>query len=67
MVVIHFQNQTHYPAKDYLKDFEAIAQYTLSLFKIKKDVELSVNIVSKNTIQEINRTYRHLDRVTGRH
>lgn len=64
MVVIHFQNQTHYPAKDYLKDFEAIAQYTLSLFKIKKDVELSVNIVSKNTIQEINRTYRHLDRVT---
>ncbi len=61
---IHFQNQTHYAAKSYLEDFYAIAKYTLSLFHIKKDVELSVTIVSKNTIREINHTYRHLNQVT---
>lgn len=37
MVVIHFQNQTHYPAKDYLKDFEAIAAiYIIFNLKSKK-------------------------------
>ena len=64
MIEMNFKNQTHYKTQSYKKDFLEIAEYTLSLFKIKKDVELSVNIVSRNTIQEINKTYRNLDRVT---
>ncbi len=64
MIELNFKNQTHYPSKEYKKDFLEIADYTLHLFKIKKNVELSVNIVTKNTIQEINRTYRNIDRVT---
>ena len=61
---MNFKNQTHYQVKDYKNDFMMIAQYTMQLFKIKKDVELSVNIVTKNRIQEINKTYRQIDRVT---
>ena len=64
MIEMNFKNQTHYKTQSYKKDFLEIAEYTLSLFKIKKDVELSVNIVSKNTIQEINKTYRNLDKIT---
>ena len=66
MVTINFKNNTHYPMKkDYLEDFIKIAEYTVKeKFHIKYDVELSVNIVSKNVIHEINKTYRKIDRVT---
>lgn len=64
MIEMNFKNHTHYDTKSLKEDYMEIAKYTLNLFKIKSDVELSVNIVTKNTIQEINRTYRKLDRVT---
>lgn len=66
MIEINFNNSTHYDVENtYLDDFKKIANYTLKKkFNISKNVELSVNIVSKNTIREINKTYRHLDKVT---
>lgn len=49
----------------YLPDFIKIAEYTLKeKFHIKENVELSVNIVSKNKIRDINYTYRHIGKVT---
>lgn len=64
MVELYFKNHTHYDNKSYHDDFLKIANYTLELFKISKPVELSVNIVSRNKIHEINKTYRKIDRVT---
>jgi len=64
MLQINFQNQTSYDMKAYEEDFYKIAKYTLKEFNMKGNVEVSVTFVSKNTIHEINKTYRHIDRVT---
>lgn len=64
MLQINYTNQTKYDMKDYVDVFKKIAKYTLKEFNIKGNVELSVTLVSKNTIKEINRQYRHIDKVT---
>ena len=65
MITINYQNKTHYNMKEYEKDYLEIAKYTLKQFhKENKNIELSVTFVTKSMIQEINRDYRHLDRVT---
>ena len=61
---MYFKNHTHYNVKEYKQNFLAIANYTLELFHIQKPVELSVNIVTRNQIHEINKKYRNMDRVT---
>ena len=64
MLQINFQNQTSYKMSDYYEVFNKIARYTLKKFNMKGNIELSCTFVSKNTIQEINNTYRHIDKVT---
>ena len=64
MLQINFQNQTSYKMSDYYEVFNKIARYTLKKFNMKGNIELSCTFVSKNTIQEINSTYRHIDKVT---
>jgi len=64
MIQINFQNQTKYDMKAYLDNFNDIAKYTLKKFNMKGNIELSVTLVSRNTIKEINNTYRHIDKVT---
>ncbi|MDY2888312.1 MAG: rRNA maturation RNase YbeY [Candidatus Caccosoma sp.] len=64
MVQINYQNQTSYKMEEYLPIFNKIARYTLKQFDIKGKVEVSLTLVSKNTIREINKTYRKIDKVT---
>ena len=64
MLQINFQNQTSYKMSDYYEVFNKIARYTLKKFSMKGNIELSCTFVSKNTIKEINNTYRHIDKVT---
>lgn len=64
MVQINYQNQTSYKMEEYLPIFNKIAKYTLKQFDIKGKVEVSLTLVSKNTIREINKTYRKIDKVT---
>ena len=64
MIQINYRNNTHYKLNEYKEEFQKIAKYTLEQFKMKGDIELSVNFVTSNTIHEINKQYRHVDRVT---
>ena len=64
MLQINYQNQTKYEMEKYVEVFKKIARYTLKKFNMKGNVELSVTLVSRNTIKEINSTYRHIDKVT---
>ena len=64
MLQINYQNQTSYKMSDYYDVFNKIARYTLKKFNMKGNIELSCTFVSKNTIKEINSTYRHNDKVT---
>lgn len=64
MVQINYQNQTNYKMDEYLPIFNKIAKYTLKQFNIKGKVEVSLTLLSKNKIKEINKTYRHIDKVT---
>ncbi len=64
MLQINYQNQTSYKMSDYYDVFNKIARYTLKKFNMKDNIELSCTFVSKNTIKEINSTYRHIDKVT---
>lgn len=64
MIQINYQNQTHYKMEEYVEIFKEIAKYTLKQFNMKGNIELSVTLVSKNKIREINNTYRHIDKVT---
>ena len=49
---------------EYVEVFKKIAKYTLKKFNMKGNIELSVTLVSRNTIKDINNTYRHIDKVT---
>ena len=64
MIQINYQNQTIYKMEEYVPIFEKIAKYTLKKFNIKGKIELSVTLVSKNTIRQINNDFRHIDKVT---
>lgn len=64
MLQINYQNQTSYKMSDYYDVFNKIARCTLKKFNMKGNIELSCTFVSKNTIKEINSTYRHIDKVT---
>ena len=64
MLQINYTNSTIYDMDEYLEVFKKIAKYTLKKFSMKGNIELSVNLVSKNVIREINKTYRHIDKVT---
>ena len=64
MIQINYQNQTRYNMDEYLEVFKKIAKYTFKKFNLKGNIELSLTLVSKNKIQEINKQYRHIDKVT---
>ena len=64
MLQINYTNQTKYKMEEYLDVFNQIAKYTLKKFKMKGNIELSLTLVSRNTIKEINNQYRHIDKVT---
>lgn len=48
----------------YLKDIKKYYKKTLEVLNIKDDLDLSLIIVGKTKIRNINRDYRNIDRVT---
>ncbi|MCQ2747768.1 MAG: rRNA maturation RNase YbeY [Mycoplasmoidaceae bacterium] len=50
--------------KDINKCFDAICLSAQKTLKLKENVEFDVNIVSKQIIRNINKQYRHIDKVT---
>jgi probable rRNA maturation factor len=46
------------------KDLKALASYVLSSLKVRKPVELAIDIVGHRRIRELNRRYRGVDRTT---
>ncbi len=64
MIQINSKNYTSYDVHHYLENYKKIMRYTLKKFNMKGNVELSVIFVTKPQIQQINKQYRHLDKVT---
>ena len=53
MLQINYQNQTKYEMDEYVEVFKRIAKHTLKKFNMKGNIELSLTLVSRNTIKEI--------------
>ena len=50
---------------DFLEDqFYKIMEITFSMLNVKDNYEVDVSLVDKDVIQQINRDYRNIDRVT---
>lgn len=61
---IEFINETEHDLQGYDQLFEMLANDGLKLLNIDDDIEFSVSIITNERIHEINRDYRHIDRVT---
>ena len=64
MIYINYRNKTKYDVNSYVDIFKQITRYTLKQFNLKGNFELSVTLVSKKMIRDINLQYRHIDKVT---
>ena len=63
-MILEFEN-TLDPAYDGLEeDYKCIMEAALDITSSPKNYEVDVSIVDEKTIQEINREYRQIDRVT---
>ena len=61
---IEFINETDYQLEEYETLFESLAKTGLTMLKVDGDIEFSISVISNQRIHEINREYRHIDRVT---
>ena len=61
---IYFENEFDSSYDSLEKDFKAIAETAFGLLGIKTNYEIDVSLVDAKTIQDINRDYRNIDRVT---
>ena len=59
-----FDNEVENFENNYEQDFTAIIEQALKTLGIEDDVEVSCVLVDDERIHEINREYRHIDRVT---
>ncbi|NLC94691.1 MAG: rRNA maturation RNAse YbeY, partial [Bacilli bacterium] len=64
MLDIVFVNETEYDTTGYDTLITEVFNEAMKVEQIDKYYEVSVVFVSKEKIQEINRTYRGIDRVT---
>ena len=64
MVKIDIANETNLDIKDIIKDYRNIAKVTQKKINRSGKFEVSVTIVDIDTIHEINKTYRNIDRPT---
>lgn len=64
MISIDFTNETDLEIDDILNDYKKIAKITQKKVNKRGNFEVSVTIVDQDTIQEINKTYRNIDRPT---
>ncbi len=59
-----FENECDEEFDRYEEVFHDLALYTLRLLQKNENISLEVNLVSQETIHEINREYRSIDRPT---
>lgn len=64
MISIDFTNETDLLMDDILKDYLKIAKITQKKVNKRGNFEVSVTIVDLETIQNINKNYRNIDRPT---
>lgn len=64
MINIDFTNETDLNVKGLLVDYKKIAKVTQKKINRRGNFEVSVTIVDLDTIHEINKTYRNIDRPT---
>ena len=64
MISIDFTNETDLEINELIKDYNKIAKVTQKKVDRRGKFELSVTIVDIETIHEINKTYRDIDRPT---
>ena len=64
MIKIDLTNETNLDIKGILKDYRNIAKVTQGKVNKKGTFEVSVTIVNKQTIHDINKKYRNIDRPT---
>lgn len=64
MIKIDLTNETNLNIKGILKDYRNIAKVTQSKVNRKGTFEVSVTIVDVDTIHDINKNYRNIDRPT---
>lgn len=61
---LSFENRLE-PAYDGLEEtYAGLMKTAFSLLEVKKNYEVDVSLVDEETIQQINRDYRNIDRVT---
>lgn len=64
MVKIDFTNETDLKTKGILTDYKEIAKVTQKLVGVRGNFEVSITIVDLETIHNINKNYRNIDRPT---
>lgn len=57
-------NDTDFDITPYIIDFEKIIEFALKSEEINTNVEVSISVVDNNTIQDINKRFRHIDKPT---
>jgi probable rRNA maturation factor len=61
---LSFENRQGEEYDRYEKDYLSILEKAFSLLGVKDNYEVDVSLVDEATIQDINRDYRHIDKVT---
>jgi len=64
MINIYFANETNYKIKGILGDYRNISKVTQRKVGRRGNFELSVTFVDLNSIHQINKSYRNIDRPT---
>lgn len=64
LININFINNYDPQYDSYEQEFKRVALNTLKVLEKTSDYEISVTLVTNNKIHEINKEYRHLDKVT---
>ena len=63
-LTLNYENNTNTKLIGYQKRFRMIAKKALELNNLTKNYDVSVTIVDDETIHQMNKEYRHIDRPT---
>ena len=61
---LEFENRMDPSFSSYQEEYRLIMEEAFSLLSIKENYEVDVSLVDEETIHQINRDYRNVDRVT---
>lgn len=63
-IELYYSDKTTLAPSDLEEMFNSLMKHIVSYMKLEGEITSSVTIVDNDTIQEINRDYRHIDRPT---